>query len=619
LKRSTTLSAAPWRVFGVVHGYFFRSGFRLQLGMARILLFSAVLWTILNQLVLFSPFGWPSDYLAAHVEFYPFGILQLFGDRPPLWLIDAAAVLAPLAALLAIVGLWTRPAMIASTMLALILVCVREGVDPYWSHGYNIVFYCAFPFMFARAAGTTLALDHLLWRRHARWKAGRPGAADGYAWPVVAGLLAACVFYYGAFWAKVTISGPLNWWNSDNMRFSLAVTWLGYDRVSVPWFIEQLWSRPWLYKAFAAAHIVMQLAPVAAVFSLRRPWARAIEGALFAGSVVGLGLIMGLWHLPWLLLVTFFVDWDYWLLRWRKSAAPAADPGMRAGLRAIGLVILVAYFAVIHAMFMLYQRRELKLYPLTPLTFYGSVRALPPYDQHRHFPGTRCEFTMTVPSCAAVGLPDRGPRSASLGVPLGREDWSCHSGEVRFRYFNITYAGYCARARTFAEQRAALEGARRLLAHLPVAASARMPWRYSVPVPPMVPDEIGMYSQRIQYPAWPASPDPIVVQEGLRAVLKSDGSIRSAIGKVTRRDAKGRTVFTVETTGFNQPEISLRYRADVVQKPGLQPEDTVPGHWEGSSFVVDTGSLRRPAFVTITVRERGEERDYVFADPEWIL
>ncbi len=592
-----------------VIGYFFRPGFRYQLGISRIALFIAVLWSILNQIVLFAPLGWPSEYVQAFPEFFPFGIMRLW-DSPPLGLLDASAIIGPVAALLAIVGLFTRPAMIVSTLAAYMLVLAREGVDSYWSHGYPVIFFCAFPFMFGRA-DAVLSLDAWLHKRLGWWPFGKPVANETeYSWPVVAGLIGASALFYGAFYAKLVNGGPIAWWNSDNMRFDLAVTWLAYDRMTVPWFIEWLWSTPWAWKGASLLHLVMQLAPVAALFSLRKPLARAVEGGFYVASVIGLGVIMGLWHLPWLMMTVFFIDWDR-LIAGERAAAVARSV---SGLKAVAVLVpLFAFLGVMHAV-IFFQMSETRWYPFTPLQFYSTVRSQLPYSEHKAYPGQRCEFTITVPSCELVGLPDQKQSRASLiGTQLDRNDWSCSAGEVRFRYFNLTMARVCERAVTSEAQKAALEKARAMLATLPLSGSQRLPWRFSVPVPSISPDRISMYYQQIEFPAYPAKIDPFVVKDGLRATLTRDGDFKSVTGKIENN------VFKLDVVGFgDNPDIEVRYRSNIFDRTAKQDDEKpVPGHWEGKNFVIDLASLTRSAYLTVVVHADG--RDYVFNDYSWQL
>lgn len=593
----------------VVAGYFFRPGFRYQLGITRIALFIAILWTIINQIALFSPLGWPSDYVLAYPSFFPFGIMR-FWAAPPLGLLDACAIVGPVAALLAIIGLFTRPAMIVSTMAAYMLVLAREGVDSYWSHGYVVIFFCAMPFMFGRA-DAVLSLDASLHRRLGWWPFGKPVHNESeYAWPVVAGLIGACALFYGAFYAKLVNGGPIAWWDSDNMRFDLAVTWLAYDRMTVPWYVEWIWSTPWAWKGASLLHFLMQLAPVAALFSLRKPVARAIEGGFYVASIVGLGVIMGLWHLPWLMLAAFFVDWDRLITGLRPAAAVH---GVRASKAVAVLVPLFVFFGALHVVF-LFQMDKARLYPFSPLAFYSSVRAQLPYSEHKAFPGQRCEFTVTVPSCELVGLPDDGqPRASVVGSQLSRRDWTCSHGEVRYRYFNLTMARACERARTPEDQKLVLEKTRTMLATLPLSGSERLAWRFSVPEPPISPDSISMYIQQLEFPAYPAAVDPIVVKDGLKATLSRDGTFKSVTGTIVGN------VFQVDAVGFGDaPSIEIRYRAHIFDQGGKPDEaKPVPGHWDGKNFVIDLASLGGSAYLTVVVHS--DERDYVFNDIRWRL
>lgn len=605
-RRQLSIGAGMQGAFDAVTRYFFRPGFKYQLGVTRIALFCAVLLTLFQQLILFSSAGWPSDYIASFPVFTHFGIMRFWTD-PPLALLDICIVVGPIAAVLAIVGLATRPAMIVSTIATLMLVTASEGNDVYWSHRYPVIFFCALPFMFGRA-DAVLSVDALIWRRHKWWPFGKPAAEVEYSWPVIAGLIGAAAMFYGAFWAKLLHSRGLYYWvDSDNLRFSLAVTWLAYDRETVPRIIEWLWSTEWAWKTAAFFHIVMQLAPAATIFSLRRPVARAVEGAFYVASIVGLGMIMGLWHLPWLFLTAFFIDWDALITRKRPIASAKTIEQARA---AAVLVPLALFLGVMHAI-ILFQLKKVLLYPFTPLSFYAGVRAEKPYSEHKHFPGQRCEFTMTVPSCKLVGLPDaKQSRASILGKSLSRSDWTCSSGEIRFRYANLWMGSSCERAETPEAQRAVLKRMRDALHRLPLRGMDRLPWRFTAPVPPISPDAVSMYFQRIQYPAYPNPIDPVVVQDGMKARLTRDDIFQSVTGQVDGR------VFSVRAIGFGpHPDMAVMYRQNVQEKPGLQPERPLPGHWNGSRFTIDMAAAARPAYLTVVIHQNG--RDTVFNDPSW--
>ena len=596
--------------------YFFREGFELQLGMCRVFLFSAVLLSAINQIALFNAFGWPSDWLRAHVEYNPFGILILFGKSPPNWLIDASAVVAPIAGILAVIGFLTRPAMIVATISTIILVCVREGIAPYWSHGYNLIFYCALPFMFSRA-GASLSIDRAIWKRRPSWSHGRPVAPGEASWPVVAGLVAACAFFYGAFWAKLYWGGPIAWWDSDNMRFSLAVTWLGYDVQNIPWYVETMWSSPFLYKAADLFHLFLQAAPIAALFSLRRPYARLVEGVFYSMSTLGLGFIMGLWQYHWLFIGCFFIDWDYFRARFAGAVPPSTESSdlKLVAYRRLIIVGLALFLGAIHVMFLLQIRRgTVALYPLSALDFYASVRAETPYDEHRGYHDYRCEYALRYPTCEAVGLPDEGTPAASK--PLGRRDFSCSGGEVRLRHFNIDFASYCWRAGSPEALRTLLGKALDLTGYLPQAATRRMPWRYSAPMPRAMPIAISLRQQRIEYPAYPAAPDPIIRQEGLKAILASDGTMKAVSGRIIRDDETKKLALKLDVAGLSSPELTVEYKSRVMSASQDQPSRAAPGRWRGTTFLLDEDAIEKPAYLTVKVREK-DGAVHEFYDVAW--
>src|SRR4029077_2454141 len=101
-------------------------------------------------------------------------------------------------------------------------------------------------------------------------------------------------------------------------------------------------------------------------------------------------LIMGLWNPQWIILAVFFVDWDYFLQKFRVIRLhPDQIAGPETLLRAKGGVVALASSFVLANLVVIIFRLDdngwNRAYPFSSMTFYSNVAASRPYSKHSHY------------------------------------------------------------------------------------------------------------------------------------------------------------------------------------------------------------------------------------------
>ena len=278
----------------------------------------------------------------------------------------------------------------------------------------------------------------------------------------------------------------------------------------------------------------------------------------------------------------------------------------------VTLVFLTAFFGYYVYVFT-FQRGEKELnYPFSSLAMYGSVRAKPPYNEHRHYDFYRGAIRANLTTCSfkfsAWEEQFKGQfkgkfdeRFREEAISRARRNCDAQRNYL-FTHITSTYPEQW-RVGTLTGTRSALEAT---WAHLNVKP------QYYVPGI----EELSLYKQIAHYPAYPSDVRPIVAHEGLRGVLTRDGQFRAAKGTYYRDQSSQDLVIDVETSGFSDPEIRMLYRVDVRERPEVQLVDVLPGHWVGMKFIIDESQWKKPGFSLIEIRERGEERTYLFYGPD---
>ncbi len=422
--------------------------------------------------------------------FRPVGLMLAWPGVPSTPVVTSIWWIAVAAAVAMLLGVFSRVAATACVFGVWFLTSYESAFSLPWSHGFSPVVLALIAFLGARG-GDAWSVD--AWRRRRR---GAPAPdADGRAYrrSIVLGAFV-IAFVFGSAGATKLYAGGLDlaWVLSDNLRNQIAsryATW-GEPRTALAaWLI----ASPARWQIAAALNLLAQLAPVAGLFVLHRPGWRLLVGVVVAVEVLGLALVMNFWNQHWLPLLVVFVDWDRLADRARAwsgraiagGGAGPASPSPRPAWRdqvgrahAAALVVLL-----LSAGLGLDQR--LRLYPISSFPMYARLRVTPPYDRHLPFDviGGRLEVTAEPP------LPP-GYLDALGRDLLYKKLW---------------------RARSLALVEDGLRELRaRIQRELP---GARL-------------REVRLHRSAYRIPAYPAPPDPVVVDLGLVGALDEHGRFR---------------------------------------------------------------------------------------------
>ncbi len=378
-----TLARALWRRWSV---YWIAPGGQRSAAVVRIAVAISLLWAL--------------QRIAGHAaradsaRYFARGIWLLWPERPAATLLAALMPIAQLATIAMLVGFRTRIAHALSFVATLALATHEVSGMPTWTHQHVPPLLASLALLGART-GDALSID--------AWLARRRGAAivpppSGYQWSVRGAQLAVASVFFVAGVCKLYQGGwTLGWALSDNLRHQLLVRfdWIGLPRTpAADWLLVDVWR----YRTVACLNLASQLAPIAAVFCMRRPRIRALLGAVWICEVLGLGVVMALWDTHWLPLAAVFVDWDALGRRRTVEIVDAAAPSSRY---AVALISTVLAFGALQS-FALNQR--LQLYPFSSYPMFATVRAQRPYLEHLPYelPGGRIEVDATPPTTPAM-------------------------------------------------------------------------------------------------------------------------------------------------------------------------------------------------------------------------
>ena len=357
--------------------YWYRAGGRYAAAALRIAIGASILWMLWRLRD-----GHVAAPEASSDELYrPVGILKLLPWRPG----DATfAILWPaawLATIAMIAGAWSRLATAASFVAALVVASYEYSFQPTWSHGNNAPLLALLAFLGARG-GDAWSID--AWRRRRR---GLAVPEDHpYLWSVLLVQLAVALMMANAAYWKLVSGGPqLAWIFSDNLRNHLLVCFdlAGLPRTEIAsWLLEE----PARWKTAALLNVLAQLAPLAACFATRRPVLRAVLGGAFALEIIGLDLVMHFPNYLWLPLTAAFIDWDRLVARARRAPPPPAAAIVRPP-RAARVFIIAFLAADVVIAFWWWPKIDQKIgaYPLSAFPMFATIRAEPPYGEHRPY------------------------------------------------------------------------------------------------------------------------------------------------------------------------------------------------------------------------------------------
>jgi hypothetical protein len=354
--------------------YWFADGGRHAVAIVRIAIAAAVLLTLdkLSQPVS------TGDLPGTHTLYRPVGIWMVLGhNAPPDFLVDLIWVVAWGATAMMLVGLFSRAAAATSFVSAVALAALSFSAQKTWSHQYNVVFLAQLAFLGARG-GDALSVDSLIRRVRDLPAIDLPRA---YQWSLRLVQLAVALMFAGAAFHKLLHGHfTLRWALSDNLRNQLLVRFdlAGLERPAlVDWLIDD----PWKYKTAAVLNLISQAAPLAACFLVRRPVWRAAFGVFFLVETVALAHVVGLWNPHWLPLYAVFVDWD-WLLR-RRDVPPVPEGWQPPRARSIFIACFLGYEVL--TSFVPTVDQKLNTFPFSSFPMFATVRATPPYGEHRPY------------------------------------------------------------------------------------------------------------------------------------------------------------------------------------------------------------------------------------------
>lgn len=377
--------------------YWFAEGGRLGLACVRIAVAVSALWVLAKIAAL------PDAIVAPREVYRAVGIWHLLGATPPPGaLVTALWWIAWISTAAMLLGARTRTAVAISAVSVIALASLVYSGMPTWKHSYNVVLVAQLALLGGHA-GDALGVDALLRRLRRQPALDR---ARAYQWSIRLVQLAVALMFAGAAFHKIAQGHfTLRWALSDSLRNHLLIR---FDLANLPrppvaaWLVDSVWR----YRLVALLNLASQLAPLVAVFWIRRPLVRAAAGLCFVAECLGLGLVVALWDLQWLPLYAAFIDWDALVARLARRPAPPSLSGLQLprpapfvpprGPRRY-VIAFVTYDCLCSFVPTLAQR--LHTYPFTSYPMFSQIRANPPYDEHVAYgvPGDRFEALASEP------------------------------------------------------------------------------------------------------------------------------------------------------------------------------------------------------------------------------
>jgi hypothetical protein len=301
---------------GRVEGWLFQPGDPRRLAALRI-----GLWAVLAGRLAFGPYLELAHQPAA--LFRPISFMKLLPSMPPPAFVVPVQVIAVAAALLALVGLWTRFALPVAWVAALPLVAMTSSLGK-TVHNDVLLLLCLLPLV-PSDAGAAWSLD--AWRRRGR----ATEVSTRFGWPVRTAMVVVAGAYFFSGFAKLLHAGPA-WVTSGNLRWVLYASSDAQARPNAAALFVA--DRPWLAHLLALSSILIELGFPLVLWRPRLAW-------LFIPAVVslhaGIWLAMRLNYWPMAATVVIvMVDWPALADRWRAArptplgAAGGRPPAFRS-------------------------------------------------------------------------------------------------------------------------------------------------------------------------------------------------------------------------------------------------------------------------------------------------
>jgi len=227
----------------------------------------------------------------------------------------AAQIAAAVFALLALVGLWTRPAAALASLLGVYVLGSQYLFGKIDHTLHHIIWFGLL--LAASPSGDALSID--AWRARRRGKPA-PGPARCYALPIrFMWLLMGVAYFFPGFYKL--LAGP-RWILGDNLRFILYDNWHHHHLLP----LLRVDRYPLLYQSAALGTVLFELSFVFLVLSRRTRPLAAIGGLLFHATTA---YFMDIYFLELMACYVVFVDWHalaqrLGLARSRAAAARGA-------------------------------------------------------------------------------------------------------------------------------------------------------------------------------------------------------------------------------------------------------------------------------------------------------
>lgn len=324
----------------LLHAYFGAEGSAVNLAVFRIVLFGLLLTSEnVSQALRYSR-------LPDLLQYPPVGLAPVLDVLPVNErLVTSAALLFVAAAACALIGLYTRPAALATTLLGLYVLGVPQFYGKV-NHYHHLLWFAAI--LAVSRCGDALSVDALRrgWRdANAGRPPARPGSARAYALPLrFVWLLMGLVYFFPGFW-KFVVSGP-GWAIGDNVRDLMYAKWMALGGWQ-PWFpIDQY---PLLYQAAGVGTLLFELLFVVFILFPQLRNVAAITGFVFHTTTL---VFMRISFFTLQALYVSFVDWERIAARlgrrWHRYPLRLRyNPGAVWQRRIAGLVCAADVFSVV--------------------------------------------------------------------------------------------------------------------------------------------------------------------------------------------------------------------------------------------------------------------------------
>jgi hypothetical protein len=241
--------------------------------------------------------------------FRPISFMKLLPSMPPPAFVVPVQVIAVAAALLALVGLWTRFALPVAWLAAVPLVAMTSSLGK-TVHNDVLLMLCLLPLV-PSDAGAAWSLD--AWRR----RGGAAGVSTRFGWPVRTAMVVVTGAYFFSGFGKLLHAGPA-WVTSGNLRWIL---YASSDAQAHPnpaaLFVA---DRPWLAHLLALGSIAIELGFPLVLWRPRLAWL-LVPAVVSLHAGIWVAMRLNYWPMA-ATVVIVMVDWPALADRWRAARPP---------------------------------------------------------------------------------------------------------------------------------------------------------------------------------------------------------------------------------------------------------------------------------------------------------